>query len=614
MRAKTTIFLLILATVLGAVILGVERYLPSTRELQEMKKGPFKFDPKQITQMDIDSSGGDGVSLALDGVRWCVRRPFNDLADAEKASKLLTELGAVGWIERIHKEEFDASAWAKTGIEQPRFKLRLMSAGKLVMECWVGAPSAIEGAYYVALLAPKAKGKAAYYVAKTSIPDLLKTTPKEWRDPKLLRLPENIVTGIRLTHADGQIELFRRQENYPWVFVKPLRTRGSKERVGELLSTLLNLEIKDAVEPVGGKSPTESTPIAGDMTSTDLKVAVILKGREKTPLELTLKKPTKDSTQTTATASYRKPVFTVLSKSLHQLWAQPNDLRDRMLAQIDDDAVSSIEISSVALPPVSLKKESETWYLKRHGKLEPASGDRISRFFESLNKHEILEFTADSASNLSLYGLDSPFLTVAWTEGGDKPIKLLFGKNTDSTEFFAKYEDEPSVYRIDATLLPDIPQDSIKWKGLGVLRFTQFALRKITLSRGAAPPVILNYDPQTAQWSGELAGRNITDLIDRVKADKLAGSLAKFTVQDWVADRTEGIKALSTPTLRVVATLGEPGKNTGPTRDLVLNFSPTQVGMENTAFYFGQLEGDPDIFYVSRTALLELLTPVFKSQ
>jgi hypothetical protein len=612
MRAKTTLFLLLLVVALAALILGVERYLPSTREMLEMKRGPLKFEQSKITQIDIDSSGGDGVSLALDGARWWVRRPFNDLADTDKATKLLTELGAIGWIERVHRKEFDNSAWTKTSLDQPRYKLRLMAAGTLVLECWVGAPSAIEGGQYLALLPSKPGGEIAYYVAKTTISDWLKTAPKDWRDPKLLRLPANLVTGIRLAQGDGQIELFRREENYPWVFVKPLRTRGSKERIGELLSTLLNLEVKDAVEPISGKAAKETAQVPGELASAELKISVVLKGMEKAPLEITLKKPAKDATQTTATVNYRKPVFTVLSKSLHDLWAQPNDLRDRMLSRIDEDAVTHINISSVNFPPVSLRKESESWFLQRHGKWEAASGDRVSRFFDALNTHDIVEFTSDSASNLALYGLDKPFLTVGWTEGASTPMKLLFGKNTEGTEFFAKYEDEPSVYRIDASLLPRIPQDAIKWKGLGALRFTQFALRKISISYGTAPPVILKYDPTTAQWTGQRADRDITEMIDRVKADKLAGALAKFNVQDWAADRTDAIQALKTPALRVVITLGEAGKNTGPTRDISLSFAPTQANMD-TAFYFGQVEGDPDIFYVTRPMLLELLAPVFKA-
>jgi hypothetical protein len=68
------------------------------------------------------------------------------------------------------------------------------------------------------------------------------------------------------------------------------------------------------------------------------------------------------------------------------------------------------------------------------------------------------------------------------------------------------------------------------------------------------------------------------------------------------------------PALRVIVTLGEPGTNTGPTRDLVLSFTPTQSDNMNSALYYGQLQGDADLFYIARTTLLEILAPVFKAK
>lgn len=616
MQLRTTVFLLLLAVGLGAVILGIERYLPSTRELQEMKRGPVRFNKAEITQVELDSSGGDGITLASEGGNWWARRPFNDHADAEKVSKLFTELQAIGWIERVHRDEFDDAGWAKTALDQPRHKLRLMAGQECVLELWVGAASALEGSHYLGIQQTEDSREPAFYVVKTTLPDLLKFSPKDWRDNRLVRLPAENITGIKLVQEGGQIELQRISNEGDWILVKPLQTRGSKEKINELISTLLNIEIKDAVEMSNG-SPSSSEPGPGsaDLTTRTLKVTItslVPEGQEAKPVEITLTKPLEGAEETTATASHRRPVFTVFSKSFADLWAQPNDLRDRMLTRIDVDQVAAVRIDSVIFPPVLLAKKSNSWFLKRFNKLEPANGDRVSRLFEALNSHPIRSYASDSAANLSIYGLDKPFLTLTVADAQERQFKMIFGANAESTEFFAKYEAEPSVYQIDASLLPSIPQDGIKWKGLGVLRFTQFALRQISLTLGANPPLILKYDPTTAQWTGERAQRDITDQIDRVKADRLAGLLAKLQVQDWSADATNAIQALEKPALRIGVTLGEPGTNTGPTRDIILNFAPTQEGMESTALYFGRVGGGPDVFYISRTALMEVLQPVFK--
>lgn len=609
MRARTTLFLLLLVAALAVVILGIERYLPTTRELAEMKKGPIRFDPTKITQIEIESSGGDGVSLASDGVQWWVRSPFNDLADPEKVAKLLNELNAIGWINRVHRNEFDDAGWAKTLLDKPHHTVKLNVGTQTILEASLAAVSPIEGSHYLSLKTEKKGQESAQYVAKTTLPDLLKSTPQDWRDSKLLRLPADAILNVKLVQAGGQIELNRTSEKAPWMLVKPLSTRASNERVGELLSTLINLTLQEAAEPTN-RAKTTAAP-TDTTTSQELKISVLVKGMTKS-FDLTLARATKDAPETSVQTSYRKPIFKVLSKTTSNLWAEPNDLRDLMLARIDTETVSSVDIASTLHLPIHLEKRNQSWFIQRHQRLEPANGDRISRFFEALNTFEIYEFTADSASNLAEYGLDKPFLSASWTEGTNKPVKLLFGTNSASTDFFAKYDHEPSVYRIDASILPNIPQESIKWKGLGVLRFTQFSLRQISLTAGTAPATILKYDPTTAQWKGERANQDITQQIDRIKADKLANAMARFSVQDWSGDTTAAITALQNPALRVIITLGEPGTNKGPTRDTILNFAPTQVG-QDTTLYFGQVQGDPDVFYIARSTLLQILAPVFKT-
>ena len=126
------------------------------------------------------------------------------------------------------------------------------------------------------------------------------------------------------------------------------------------------------------------------------------------------------------------------------------------------------------------------------------------------------------------------------------------------------------------------------------------------MALGANAPVILDYNPVAALWKATRGGRDVTDEIDRVKADQLAGNLSRFTVQDWAADRSDALQALKTPFLTIQIVLGEPGRTDGPVRDIEILFSPTQPNAE-TAFYFGQIKDDPDIFYMTRSALLQIV-------
>lgn len=611
MRLRTTLLLFAFVIVLGAIILGIERYFPSAQELREIKRGPARFEKEKVTRVEVTNADNSTLTLMKDGVAWRMESPFSDMADPQKVAALILTLAGVEWIERIHREEFDEAEWRKTGLDKLRFKVRLFAGDSVVHECFFGAPAVIENSVYLGI--PDAKtGETAWYLGKSEAPAVLQIPAASWRDPKLLRLPAEVITGVTLTLSAGQIVLSRENEHTPWQLEKPLKTRGSKERITELLSTLLNIEITEARELSATKAAEAKGTAPAATPADEITIKIDSKPRDKS-YEFTLKKPADDKQAvTTATTAWRKFAFTVAAKNLASLWVKPNALRDHLLAQIDGEKLDFITINSKTHPEVSLRSEGGSWYLQRHGKWDPANGERVARCLEALNTHELLQFAADTAADLSPFGLDDPFETITWTPSREKAVKLMFGHNADSTAFFAKYDSEPFIYRIDASLLPSLPTDGIKWKGLGALRFTTFALRRISMAQGANAPVVLDYNPVTAQWKAMRGGRDVTDEIDRVKTDQLASNLSRLTVQDWAADRSDALEALKTPFLTIQIVLGEPGREDGPVREVEILFSPTQPNA-TTAFYYGQVKGDPDIFYMTRAALLQIVgVDIFK--
>ena len=583
---------------MSAVILGIERYFPSAVDKREVRRGPTRFEKEKVTRIEVLTADNVPLILVREGTAWRIEQPYDDLADPQKVAALILTLHGLEWIERIHKEEFDVAEWKKTGLDKPRYKVRLLAGDTPLYECWFGAPAVIENSLYIGI--PDARGETAWYLAKSEAPAVLQIPAASWRDPKLLRLPAEVITSITLNQPSGQIVISRENEHAPWLLDKPLKTRGSKERITELLSAILNIEITEAKDVTAATKEEAQTAHADE-----IKVTIESKARGKS-YDFTVKKPADEKQAvTTAATAYRKPAFTVVAKNLLNLWVSPNALRDHLLAQIDGERLEFITITSKTHPEINLRNEGGSWYLQRHGKWDPANGDRVSRCLNALNTYEILQFAADSAADLAPFGLNDPFQTVTWTPAREKPVKLMFGHNPDKTQFFAKYETEPFIYRIDASLLPSLPTDGIKWKGLGALRFTTFALRRISVALGAYAPVTLDYNPVTAEWKASKGGHDVTDEIDRVKVDQLAGNLARFTVQDWAADRSDALQALKTPFLTIQIVLGEPGRSDGPVREVEILFSPTQPNA-TTAFYFGQIKNDPDVFYITNSALLQI--------
>lgn len=612
MNPKTTLLLFLLVLLLGGGIVLLERGLPTTRQRAEADASALAFDPRRLDHIEMRFADGKPFVLHVNAGFWRLTEPFDDVADPDRVQRLITELAGMELIERLRRDEFSKEAWQATGLEKPAAKLRLMAGAEKLLDLWLGSEGAIENTSYASLAGDNGASAASRppVMLRTGLHALLKDPPAQWRDSKLLRLPAENVLRVRLDTGEGQIEISRESGgDTPWNLVKPLQTLASQERVNDLISVLLNLDILSAELATVAANP-GAAPAGAPSPPDQLKILV---DTAVSSHEITIAKPAdENATETEAQVSHRRPHFKVTSARLPLLWAGPNFLRDDRLARVDVAKVEAFGIRSEAFPIVELRQENQSWLLHRHGKWEPANGDRVARVFETLNQTVILEFTSDSAADLAPYGLDRPFMTLSWRlSGEDKVRQLHFGHNEEQTRFFVKNDAEPFIRRVSADVLPRLPADPLKWRGLAVLRFSQFDLRRITLAIGAAPPAVLDYDPATAAWSGRVGDQDITPMIDRIKADALAGALGRLNVADWSTAIAEGLQALNNTTIRIQITLQEAGNPGAKPRVHDLRFAPTQEGRD-TALYYGRLDEQPDVFFITREALRGLLTPVFK--
>ena len=606
MKVRTTLLLLILALALGGAVWWMENHLPSTRERERLRHAALGLRASKLDGLEIVGQQKELLlGLQRRAGQWWLSRPIEDLADPRLVEQLLNELDQIGWLQSLEPAEFeDPALWRRTGLDSPSYWLDLQLEGRSALRLGVAAAAAIEGCHYLRL---ERAGKSSYHVVKSALPNLLKPPAPQWRDPKLVRASLDRLRAITLERAEGRMELRRNAEDAAlWEMVTPLRSRLGKEAMDGLLSTLMNLNIDEVL-------PASEAVSAGRPSAGDLRVQ--LQFQDQLPgMTFSLARANAEGQQALARCDWRKLEAKVSSKTLSQLWLEPNDLRDRLLCHVRADELTELRIESADRPKIELSRKGDSWFMQRHGRRISANAARVSALFDALNDYEVQAFASDAPASLKPYGLQPPLVSLSWrSQGINEPVQLQIGVG-QSEGFFARYADAPSVFRVDASLLPFIAEEPIKWKGLALLRFSTFALRRIALGAGSAPPVVLHYDPISAQWKGQRAGRDITALLDRVKADALASSLAKLNVQDWVGDGRNAVEQLSHPALRLEVDLGEAGTNKPADRKWVIELSPSAPGNFKSALYYGRISGDPDLFYLSRETVSTLLTPVLRTE
>ena len=613
MRLTTTLLLLLLTGALGWVLL---------RESPVKKNGAtisgehiFSFDRKLATNITITGREYE-IDLQRIGGEWRITKPVTDRANPAMAEGLMEALLRMENYETLSPSELGSDGLKRAGLNGSSISVEIRNDKALLASCRIGGRAMIEDVLYVSRSGPR--GDVVVHAARVPVREAPKfreqakpkfdlvaavqLPPEAWRDAAILRFNPELVRHIELSAGTGLMDL-QRDAAGRWDFVKPLKTHASSDRVNAVLNALLQLTGKPL-----DKATDASTPAATGALPA-MKVSFTLQGST-APVELSLQPPVDLAADIPATVTGRPGTF-LLGPKAAAIWKlQPNDLRDQRLAIINPDTTTAIRIRSATYPEVALDNQGGVWQLKRFGQSVGANIGRIQQLFAELNAAQIREFAGDAVNNLEPYGLQQPFLEFEWTENNRVSV-LKFGLAQEN-RIYCQHDNDSSIFRVSPTLLSSLPPDAVKWQSLDVLSVSTLAVRRIVISEDKKPALTLIYDGQTGDWSGELAGRDISTVIDREKAEALLNKLADFKADAWVTDRTEGYLALKNPVLTVqVFAIDIADLDAAPTpRTLV--FAPAATTGSTTSSLYGRLDQNPDLFLINREQFREILTPVVK--
>jgi hypothetical protein len=348
------------------------------------------------------------------------------------------------------------------------------------------------------------------------------------------------VTAVELKRSGEAVKLQR--EGDAWQLVEPVKARGSRTAVDELLANVLTAKIDREIDA----NPKSLTDFGLDKPAAE--VSLTLKDGKTLGLLLGAKNPT----GVWVYARERdKPAVFVLGESVLRDATKPvADFRDRTILAFDAKEVSGFEI---VLPDDTLAVEGEprAWRITRPVALR-ADNDTVSEFLDRLTGQKVREFVAEAPATRAAYGLERPVrITIHTGRDKDRVSRTLLLGKVDAAKkgVYAMRGGEASVL-----LLPDEVWNQVP-KNVGVLRnksVVQLERDKLARIEIEGPKGTVAVAREGDQWK-IVVPQLLT--ADQVEVGAVLTKLQDLRAQAFLSEDAAGIsRYLAKPEVRVAVT------------------------------------------------------------
>tara|TARA_R110002096_G_scaffold200639_1_gene384613 strand:- start:24920 stop:26875 length:1956 start_codon:yes stop_codon:yes gene_type:complete len=646
-KSSTTITLVSIAAVLAIFVLGFERRIESSRQAKVSSRILATVPVEELKRIKVTNQMGE-ISIDRKDGGWKLMKPIGDYADPGLVAKLADKLAHLTIRETIDRDEIggDKIRLSRFGLSKSAFiEVKMEFEGKREPVTFhFGANGPLLGTIYAKI--PDSSNRKDVYVVDGDFRSWITDPGDALRDRRLFREDPGKIEAYVLTTEKGEMALKREPDAPRWYVERPIKARANDDIAYSILNELSQLQVDEFLdEQVGSASGVGS---GGDPDTAVFK----LKPQGGKPFTVRLRELGSEGEQRTMLAEVdgRDAVFRINNNLVSRLPKNTSQIRYPYLADLDPTTLARIQIES-PLDSVDirrLKDGGKEWHLIKGGVSQRANQDKIEQLLTALNTETIVEYRSDTVPNLEEYGLDRPFLQIAFTSStvdGDaldryrnelakaeqtgkskeeierpkveiKTRTIRFGRKGDIL-LNAKFDDEPYVYAIDPAFLSIyVPTHPIAWRGLELLGFELLSLQAIEMAEAGNPELKLFFNYMHGKWSGLLGDQRVDDLIDRRLAERLAIHLSQLKGRQWLSgSRQDAYRALRNPSLQLRIKLQKPSIGTqkpNPVGVASLAFAPATISGDRVTNYFGQFEGYPDVFVLSGEDYDKIVVPVFK--
>jgi hypothetical protein len=348
------------------------------------------------------------------------------------------------------------------------------------------------------------------------------------------------VTAVAITRSEDEVRLHR--EGDDWQLLAPVKARGSRTAVDELLANVLTAKIDREIDP-DPKSPAD---FGLDKPAAELTLT--LKDGTTLGLQLGARNPT--GVWVYARERGKPAVFVLGESVLRDATRAAADFRDRTILAFDAKEVTGFEI---VLPDETLVVEGapNDWRITRPVALR-ADSETVREFLDRLAGQKVREFVAEAPPPGAPYGLERP-VRVTIHSGKDKDRvsrTLLFGKADPAKKgVYAMRAGEGSVLLVPEDVYSQVP------KNVGVLRnkmLVQFDRDKVDRLEVSGPKGTVTVGREDGQW--KIVAPQILP-ADQVEVGALLTRLHDLRAQGFLGEDAAAVaRFLPKPQVRVAVT------------------------------------------------------------
>ena len=545
-----------------------------------------------IGQLTITSASGV-IVLQRDRKNkknWKMTAPVNDRADAKQIEELLTALINLKKQQDIEGE--NSPSIESMGLNDADLELAIGGIdGNKIGVLKFGNEAGFVDSIYARW------EEDTPFACWSDVRLLAEVAHDALRDIRLLSIPVEKMWRVKVQRGtEASLVIESKPVDSPWIITKPLRTGADPDAVSERRAIIANLSASGFID-----NPDSEVTAA---FATDTKTVSVWRRSIAGPVRLELVK-SPDGKTGYAKVSDRAPVFRIDPQLVDAIGINPNDLRDKRLMPFNPKSVLAIEINAKPDHKVSLMQDNTGWYVIESKKKTQANRQRVYRMLKALAVEQVRDFMADAATDLSPYGLDKPTLSLTITtiqQDPEKPtnddgspnlisaaktllVKGQVAENQDVIEYYATINGSGTVVRLSPAFPPIIPIRPLDFKTLYLWpSFNLSNLRSIKTSKPPQPALNLDYRHETNEWTGKLAGEDISARIDKGQALKLAQQLSlPIRATRWLSKNPgDGEIALLNPVRRIEFVLSDAKGEEYPYK---IDIAPVNPDGVNTLFY-----------------------------